>query len=240
MRLRGVFSRRPWGLVGRTLGSRTGDRVSGCEVRPCAFSSMNISINQSIYLRRRGASAPWVEGVKTCHRTSLHPRPHPGMVTLQDWYMEVPLITRVYLTSSMLTTAACSLELVSPFSLFFNMRLVFVKLQARHPAHGAVYGAVHGAVYGAMYDAPSRGCGLPPESAQEPAGGAMRGAYINHHTCGAAQVWRLFTNFFFFGAIGLDFFFHMFFLVRYCRMLEEGSFRGRPADFLLMLLFGGA
>ena len=32
----------------------------------------------------------------------------------------------------------------------------------------------------------------------------------------------------------------MFFLVRYCRMLEEGSFRGRPADFLLMLLFGGA
>ena len=67
----------------------------------------------------------------------------------------------------------------------------------------------------------------------------------------------------------LDFFFHMFFLVRYCRrarsrpplsqpptsaagrppltlhaprgrMLEEGSFRGRPADFLLMLLFGGS
>ena len=104
------------------------------------------------------------------------------MATLQDWYMEVPLITRVYLTSSMITTAACSLELVSPFSLFFNTRLVFVKL----------------------------------------------------------QVWRLFTNFFFFGAISLDFFFHMFFLVRYCRMLEEGSFRGRPADFLLMLLFGGA
>jgi hypothetical protein len=43
------------------------------------------------------------------------------------------------------------------------------------------------------------------------------------------QVWRLFTNFFFFGSISLDFFFHMFFLVRYCRMLEEGSFRGRPA-----------
>ena len=48
------------------------------------------------------------------------------------------------------------------------------------------------------------------------------------------------VHFFFFGAISLDFFFHMFFLVRYCRMLEEGSFRGRPADFLLMLLFGGA
>ena len=26
-----AVGRRPWGLVGRTLGSRTGDRVSGCE-----------------------------------------------------------------------------------------------------------------------------------------------------------------------------------------------------------------
>ena len=38
---------------------------------------------------------------------------------------------------------------------------------------------------------------------------------------------------------GLDFFFHMFFLVRYSKSLEEGSFRGRTADFLWMLLFGG-
>jgi Derlin-2/3 len=39
---------------------------------------------------------------------------------------------------------------------------------------------------------------------------------------------------------GLDFLFHMFFLARYCRLLEEGSFRGRSADFLWMLLFGAA
>lgn len=32
----------------------------------------------------------------------------------------------------------------------------------------------------------------------------------------------------------------MFYLIRYCRLLEEGSFRGRPADFLFCLLFGGA
>merc|ERR1712190_632955 len=38
--------------------------------------------------------------------------------------------------------------------------------------------------------------------------------------------------------MGLDFLFHMFFLARYCRMLEEGSFRGRTADFFFMLLFG--
>ena len=54
------------------------------------------------------------------------------------------------------------------------------------------------------------------------------------------QLWRVVTNFFFFGGFGLDFFFHMFFLVRYCRLLEEGIFRERTADFLVMLLFGAA
>jgi len=81
-----------------------------------------------------------------------------------DWYLEIPIITRVYLTTSVVTTAACALELVSPFSLYFNAQLVVYKF----------------------------------------------------------QVWRLLTNFFFFGALGLDFLFHMFFLVRYCRLLEEG------------------
>ncbi len=39
---------------------------------------------------------------------------------------------------------------------------------------------------------------------------------------------------------GLDFVFHMFFLLKYCKSLEEGSFRGRSADFLWMLMLGGA
>ena len=38
---------------------------------------------------------------------------------------------------------------------------------------------------------------------------------------------------------GLDFVFHMFFLLKYCKSLEEGSFRGRSADFMWMLLLGG-
>ena len=54
------------------------------------------------------------------------------------------------------------------------------------------------------------------------------------------ELWRLVTNFFFFGALGVDFVFHMFFLSRYCRMLEEGSFQGRSADFFYMLVFGAA
>lgn len=37
---------------------------------------------------------------------------------------------------------------------------------------------------------------------------------------------------------GLDFFFHMFFLTKYSKSLEEESFRRRSADFLWMLLFG--
>ncbi|XP_072443123.1 derlin-2-like isoform X1 [Chiloscyllium punctatum] len=53
------------------------------------------------------------------------------------------------------------------------------------------------------------------------------------------QVWRLLTNFLFFGPLGFSFLFNMIFLYRYCRMLEEGSFRGRTADFLLMFIFGG-
>lgn len=104
------------------------------------------------------------------------PSPRP-----QDWYFEIPPITRTYVTGSVLTTAACSLELISPFSLYLDATLVIYK----------------------------------------------------------SQFWRLLTNFLFFGAIGVDFMFHMFFLARYCRLLEDGSFRNRRADFVLMLLFGG-
>ncbi|KAG2428294.1 hypothetical protein HXX76_010444 [Chlamydomonas incerta] len=82
---------------------------------------------------------------------------------------------------SFLTTAGCALEIITPFNVYFNAKLVFKKL----------------------------------------------------------ELWRLVTNFFFFGNLGLDFVFHMFFLIKYCKSLEEGSFRGRSADFLWMLLFGG-
>jgi Derlin-2/3 len=62
--------------------------------------------------------------------------------------------------------------------------------------------------------------------------------YFNLKLIMAGQVWRLVSNFFFFGEFSLDFVFHMYFLVRYCRLLEEGSFRGRTADFLYMLILG--
>lgn len=54
------------------------------------------------------------------------------------------------------------------------------------------------------------------------------------------QYWRILSSFFFFGTISLDFLFHMYFVVRYCRLLEEGAFRGRIADFIVMIIFGAS
>jgi Derlin-2/3 len=52
------------------------------------------------------------------------------------------------------------------------------------------------------------------------------------------QYWRLISSFLFFGTFSLDFVFHMYFVLRYCRLLEEGSFRGRSADFLFLIIYG--
>ncbi|XP_037536097.1 derlin-2-like [Nematolebias whitei] len=55
----------------------------------------------------------------------------------------------------------------------------------------------------------------------------------------SCQIWRLITGFLFFGSLGFGFIFNITFLYRYCRMLEEDSFRGRTADFVVFFLFGG-
>jgi Derlin-2/3 len=100
---------------------------------------------------------------------------------MDQWIRDIPPVTRTYLFGAFVTTAACSLELLSPFQLYFSIERVF-----------------------------------------------------EQH-----QLWRIITNFLFFEQeFNLDFFFRMFFLVRYCRTLEEGSFRGRTADFFYMILFG--
>lgn len=62
--------------------------------------------------------------------------------------------------------------------------------------------------------------------------------YLNWHAIRDGQVWRLYTTFTYFGDLSINFIFHMFFLVRYCKMLEDGSFRGRSADFFWMLFIG--
>ncbi|XP_037338291.2 derlin-2-like [Pungitius pungitius] len=54
------------------------------------------------------------------------------------------------------------------------------------------------------------------------------------------QIWRLVTSFLFFGSPGFSFVFNIIFLYRYCRLLEDGCFRGRTADFVFFFVFGGA
>jgi len=93
--------------------------------------------------------------------------------------MEIPVISRLYLTGAFLSTAACAIDLITPFSLYFNWTLV------------------------------------------------MQG-----------QVWRLITAYLYFGLFSVDFLFHMYFLVRYSRLLEEGDFRGRTAHYVWFILFG--
>lgn len=46
-------------------------------------------------------------------------------VDLMAWYMKIPPVSRFYLTSAFLTTAACAVDIVSPFTLYFNYDLVF-------------------------------------------------------------------------------------------------------------------
>lgn len=62
--------------------------------------------------------------------------------------------------------------------------------------------------------------------------------YFNPILILKGQVWRLVTTFLFFGTFGFNFLFTILFTYRYCRMLEEGSFRNKSADFLMMFLFG--
>ncbi|KAF9463043.1 Der1-like protein [Collybia nuda] len=59
---------------------------------------------------------------------------------------------------------------------------------------------------------------------------SFRSAFIN------AQLWRAVTTFFYFGPISLDFVFHLFFFMRYSRMLEESSFANKKADYFWLLL----
>ena len=58
-----------------------------------------------------------------------------GGVDPLNWYNEIPIVSKVYLTLSFITTAACALDLISPFSLYFNYKLIMTKGQVRVPSH---------------------------------------------------------------------------------------------------------
>ena len=56
---------------------------------------------------------------------------------------------------------------------------------------------------------------------------------------GQLELWRLLTNFCFFGTFSMPFVFSMFFLVRYGKELETKRFEGRAADCLWFYAFSG-
>ncbi|KAJ2805908.1 hypothetical protein H4R20_001902 [Coemansia guatemalensis] len=58
----------------------------------------------------------------------------------------------------------------------------------------------------------------------------------NHNTFERGEYWRLFTTFLFLGGFSLDWMLNIYFIVRYCRDLEEGSYLNRPADFVWMII----
>lgn len=43
---------------------------------------------------------------------------------LKHWFEQVPIVTRCYLTATVLTTVACSLEIVTPLKLYLNPKFV--------------------------------------------------------------------------------------------------------------------
>lgn len=59
----------------------------------------------------------------------------------------------------------------------------------------------------------------------------------NHYT--SLQYWRLLTTFLYFGPFSLDLLFHVYFLQRYARLLEESSGRS-PAHFSWLLVYAMA
>ncbi|OCF39692.1 derlin-2/3 [Kwoniella heveanensis CBS 569] len=54
------------------------------------------------------------------------------------------------------------------------------------------------------------------------------------------QVWRFITTFLYFGPLSLDLAFHLFFIMRYSRLLEENSFSNRRADYVWLLFLCSA
>ncbi|CAO3578878.1 unnamed protein product [Absidia cylindrospora] len=64
--------------------------------------------------------------------------------------------------------------------------------------------------------------------------------WLNYDSIANGQWWRLITNFLYFGPLSIDFLFHMFFLARYSRMMEEGFYRSKPADYVWLLTFAAS
>uniref|UniRef100_A0A2N9ISD6 Derlin n=1 Tax=Fagus sylvatica TaxID=28930 RepID=A0A2N9ISD6_FAGSY len=48
---------------------------------------------------------------------------------VEEWYKQMPIITRSYLTAAIVTTIGCSLDIISPYNLYLNPTLVVKQYQ---------------------------------------------------------------------------------------------------------------
>jgi Derlin-2/3 len=102
----------------------------------------------------------------------------PGQFPLEQWFYEMPPVTRWWTVATVTTSLLVQCHIVTPFQLFYSFRSVYVK----------------------------------------------------------SQYWRLLTTFLYFGPLNLDLLFHVFFLQRYSRLLEESSGRS-PAHFAWLIFY---
>lgn len=133
-------------------------------------------------------------------------------INVMAWYMEIPLISRLYLTGAFLTTAACAVDIISPFSLYFNWDLVF---------EGQVWRLITSYLFFGVFSVD----------------------FLFHMYFLVSHSIRDTKNYFpirFFNYLNVLVwsFFKKNRKVRYSRLLEEGDFRGRTANYVLMLMFG--
>ncbi|GFH24335.1 derlin [Haematococcus lacustris] len=48
-------------------------------------------------------------------------------MSLEEWYKSLPIVTRTYVTLAFLTTAGCALEIITPYNVYYNTKLIFGK-----------------------------------------------------------------------------------------------------------------
>ncbi|KAG2395727.1 Derlin-2.2 protein [Vigna angularis] len=155
---------------------------------------------------------------------------------VEEWYKQMPVITRSYLTAAVVTTIGCSLDVKhlsshshtfrvsNPFSAYLfdasNLGFPIDFFQVTNSLFTD-------SVFGGVADNFSLSSVLESSIGGE-AISVLASGY--EFLCYARETEACIDY--------LDFLFHMFFLARYCKLLEENSFRGRTADFFYMLLFG--
>lgn len=52
---------------------------------------------------------------------------------LEQWYYEVPVVTRVWTTAAVITSVLVQCQIVTPFQLFYSFTSVWSKRQVCHP-----------------------------------------------------------------------------------------------------------